>query len=79
MKKNRIISLLALLTVVFVTSCSKFEPLNEKHCADYLSDSEEVEVSAIMLDDNTENPNITDPDHDEDHDKDDSNNDSKED
>lgn len=69
MKINKVIPFLALLAVVFISSCSKFEPLTEKG-TDCCEPSESIEANAIMIGDETGDNGITDPDHDEEHDKD---------
>lgn len=72
MKTTRIISGLALLFTLMVSSCCKMEPLQEKgtHCEE---STQVIEKSAIMIQGDTydDTNGITDPDHDEDHDKDD--------
>ncbi len=75
MKKERIISVLVVLAVLLVTSCSKIEPLNEKKAECCESSSNDMQVNALMINDNegeSGSSGITDPDHDGDHDKDDS-------
>ncbi|MCB9188102.1 MAG: hypothetical protein H6599_02350 [Flavobacteriales bacterium] len=73
MNIKKIISVLAVLTIVLVSSCSKMEPLKERvECCESIS-GEAPEATAIMVIDNNNDSNgITDPDHDEEHDKDDS-------
>lgn len=71
MKTTRIISGLALLTALLVSSCAKMEPLKEKHAKCCDTTEESVEYNAIMIGDNNDSTgDITDPDHDEEHDKD---------
>jgi hypothetical protein len=67
MKASNKISLIVLLFVFAVSSCSKFEPLNERKFVQ----SEEVQDKAMRGGVETASEDgITDPDHDEDHDKD---------
>ena len=73
MEMRKVISILAVLAVVFTTSCSNMAPLNEKGgavtCEEGLCGTEEAK--GMMLTNENGDPTITDPDHDEEHDKDD--------
>ena len=77
MDLRKVISVFAVLAVVFATSCSKMDTLKEKEGTVEESHSCDgacgLEEKGMMLNnENGEDPNITDPDHDEEHDKDDS-------
>jgi hypothetical protein len=75
MKRTKVISGLAVLAIVFTTSCSKMQPLDEKEevvTCEGICGTEEAK-GMILVDENGPNgTGITDPDHDEEHDKDDS-------
>lgn len=75
MNLKKAISILSLMAVVFVTSCSKVDSLKEKEdksdescCCDGVCDADS---KGMVLTNENGDPNITDPDHDEEHDKDD--------
>lgn len=77
MKTMKIIGVLAVFAVVFMTSCAKMDPLNEKEGVVFCGTGEcgvEDDMSKAMFLESEDlgNEGITDPDHDEDHDKDDS-------
>ena len=69
MKALSKISILIILFVLAVSSCSKMDPLKEKK----FTSAEETQDKAMRLGivgEDSEDDGITDPDHDEDHDKD---------
>ncbi|CAG5079819.1 hypothetical protein [Parvicella tangerina] len=76
MRIEKLISVLVVLSLLFVVSCSKFEPLNEKKVESVKAvgdvDNDNLQDKALGGEDESGSSTITDPDHDEDHDKDDS-------
>lgn len=68
MKTLTKISLLIILLAFAVSSCSKFEPLNERKFIQSEKFEDKANRGGEVQSDSEEG--ITDPDHDEDHDKD---------
>lgn len=67
MKNSNKISLIALLLVLGVSSCSKMEPLKERNFVQSEVFQDKAMRSVVET---AGEDGITDPDHDEDHDKD---------